>query len=173
MILGDDDRPCGPGEAGELLIRSRYIALGEWVNGQLVSGRITPDPHDPSLRVYRTGDIARYSADGVFVVLGRKDRMVKINGQRVEPAEIEAALSRSSEVAQAAVVARQSATKVMMFAFVVPAAQARPDLPKRLRQHLRAVLPAFMLPSRILVLENMPLLPGGKRDEAALLERAG
>jgi acyl-coenzyme A synthetase/AMP-(fatty) acid ligase len=168
-IVDDDGIPCPPGEVGELWMRTRYAALGEWQDGRVVPGRIETDPHDPALRIFRTGDLARITPDGAIVVLGRKDRMLKINGLRVELAEVEAALRRSPEVAQAAVVARQSAGRVLLAGFVVPAESARPGIEARLREALVQQLPAHMRPARIVAVAGMPLLPGGKRDEAALL----
>jgi acyl-coenzyme A synthetase/AMP-(fatty) acid ligase len=170
MIVDAQGRPCPPGEVGELWLRSRYAALGEWVDGRLVPGRLEPDPADPSLRVYRTGDLARLSPDGAFVVLGRMDRMVKVHGQRVEPAEIEAALRRSAEVTQAAAIAREAGARTVLVAFVVPAASVpAPGLEERLRALLAAALPEPMRPARIILRPALPVLPGGKRDEAALL----
>ncbi len=169
MVVDDEGRPCPPGVAGELIMRSRYYALGEWVDGQLVPGRLTPDPARPALSVYATGDLAQYSKDGVFVILGRQDRQVKVNGRRVEPGEIEAILRGQPEVAQVAVIARQTGPAAMIHAFVVPGGTAPPDLEQRLRDILRQRLPAFMVPARIFIVERFPLLPGGKLDEAAML----
>ena len=95
--------------------------------------------------------------------------MIKINGQRLEPAEIEEALRRSPEVSQAAIVARQHGTITQLLAFVVPILDAGPDLAARLRAELRAALPAFMQPGLIVLVDHVPLLPGGKVDEAAML----
>ncbi|WP_170979332.1 AMP-binding protein [Roseomonas sp. HF4] len=172
-IVDGHGRPCPPGEVGELWMRSRFAALGEWQEGRLVPGRLEPDPSDPSLRVYRTGDLARLTPDGAFVVLGRMDRMVKVNGMRVELAEVEAALRRSSEVAQAAVVAREAGGRVLLVGFVVPADAAHAGLEGRLREDLVHVLPAHMRPARIIAIGAIPLLPGGKRDEAALCGMIG
>ncbi|WP_244457024.1 AMP-binding protein [Roseomonas fluvialis] len=173
-IVDEHGAPCPPGEVGELWMRSRYAALGEWQAGRLVDGRIERDPSDPGLRIYRTGDLARITPDGAFVVLGRMDRMVKVNGMRVELAEVEAALRRSPEVAQAAVVARQAGGRVLLAGFVVPAAAAAPDgIEARLRNAMAQALPAHMRPARIVALPAMPLLPGGKRDESALLRMLG
>lgn len=171
-ILDDEGRSCAPGEAGELVIRSRYNALGEWVGGRLVPGRLEPDPSDPTCRIYRTGDIARCHADGVFVVLGRKDRMMKVNGQRFEPAEIEAVLRRSPGVKRAEVVVSSLDGPARPLAFVVPADGAAPRLTGALREALRASLPSFMMPLRIVLVSAVPLLPGGKVDAAALLAMA-
>lgn len=170
-ILDDEGRSRPPGEAGELLIRSRYNALGEWVGGRLVAGRLEPDPFDPLSRIYRTGDIARCGADGVFVVLGRKDRMMKVNGQRFEPAEVEAVLRRVPGVARAEAVLSPG-NPARLLAFVVPASGAARHLADDLRDELRAALPSFMMPSRIVLVPAVPLLPGGKVDTAALLAMA-
>jgi acyl-coenzyme A synthetase/AMP-(fatty) acid ligase len=170
-IVDEAGRPCPAGEPGELWLRGRYGALGEWGPDGLSPGRLVPDDEDASLRVYRTGDLARLTPDGVIVVLGRRDRMVKVNGQRVELAEVETELRRSPEVRQAAVVAREAAGRVTLRAFVVAAADVAPGLEQRLRQALRAALPSYMQPARIERLDALPLLPGGKLDERALQAR--
>ena len=102
-IIDESGAHCARGEVGELLIRSRYNALGEFVDGRMVPGRLEPDRADPARRIYRTGDLARCDSEGIFVVLGRRDRMLKINGQRVEPAEIEGVLRRNPDVHEAEV----------------------------------------------------------------------
>lgn len=172
LVVADDGRPCPPGEAGELVIRSKYNALGEWREGRILGGMFEPAAPDDSSRTYRTGDIARFHPDGVFVVLGRKDRMLKINGQRVEPGEVEAALRRSPEVAEAEVLPYDLAGATRLVAFAIPAANAGPDLANRLKADLQSVLPRFMTPSRILLLSGMPRLPGGKVDAQRLLALA-
>jgi len=172
MIVDDDGRACAVGEAGELIIRSRYNSLGEWKDGNIESTMFDPDLSDGSARAYRTGDIARFHPEGVFVVLGRKGRMLKINGQRVEPAEVDAVLRRSHEIAEVEVLGHGRTDAIRMIAFVVPRAGAAPNLANRLIADLRTVLPRFMVPSRILVLPAMPRLPGGKVDGQQLLSLA-
>lgn len=168
MIQDERGAPCPPGEPGELMIRSRFTALGEWQDGGLVPGRLQPDPADPARRIYRTGDLARLAADGSFLVLGRLDRMVKVNGQRVELAEVETVLRQSPEVAEAAVLARTDAGRVLLLAYVVPVPDAEEGLAERLRARLRQALPGPMQPARLMLLAALPRLPGGKLDEAAL-----
>ncbi len=171
-IVGDDGVSCSDGEPGELWIRSRYNALGEWNGDQLVPGRLLPDQDDAGSRIYKTGDVARYHGDGVFTVLGRKDRMIKVNGQRLEPGEIEVALRALPEVREAEVVVDPRSEGPRLLAFVV--ADPRCDgakLPALLRAELRRVLPSFMIPSRILVVDAMPRLPNGKVDGLSLLAR--
>jgi len=121
------------------------------------------------VRIFRTGDIARCSLDGVFVVLGRKDRMAKINGQRVELSEVETALRRLESVAGAEVVFQDEDGRAKLTAFVVPNEPAPERLPQLLRRQLATSLPPFMIPSRIVLLDSIPCLPGGKVDTAALL----
>jgi acyl-coenzyme A synthetase/AMP-(fatty) acid ligase len=169
-IRDAEGAPCRFGEPGELWIRSRYNAIGEWRDGAVSRGPFEPDPHDSASRIFRTGDMAVAHPDGVFVVLGRLDRMAKINGQRLEPAEVEAALRRCPDVARAAVVVRHRGGKAAaLIAFVVAGAGSTPELAAELRAMLRGELPGFMVPSRILLVPDIPLLPGGKVDEAELV----
>lgn len=171
-IVDDNGNSCSDGEPGELWIRSRYNALGEWSDDQLVPGRLLPDQEDAGSRIYKTGDVACYHGDGVFTVLGRKDRMIKVNGQRLEPGEIEVALRALPEVREAEVVVDPRSEGPRLLAFVV--ADPRCDgakLPALLRAELRRVLPSFMIPSRILVVEIIPRLPNGKVDGLSLLAR--
>lgn len=168
-ILDEKGAACAPGEAGELVIRSAYNALGEWENGGLVAGRLPADPQSASQRIYHTGDLATFDAGGLFTVLGRKDRMMKINGQRLEPAEIERVLRADPDVARAEVAVEPSAAAVQVLAFVVAAVGAPPGLVERLNRRLRAELPSYMTPSRILITDAIPLLASGKVDVVALI----
>jgi acyl-coenzyme A synthetase/AMP-(fatty) acid ligase len=168
MIMADDGTPCERGVTGELIIRSRYNALGEWVDGRLVAGRLQPDAEDPTRRVYQTGDLARCDDDGVFVVVGRKDRMLNVNGQRVEPAEVEALIRRCPDVRETEVLPAMRHGAAIMIAFIVPRLGAAADLESVVRTALRASLPAFMIPSRIFILDAIPRLPGGKVSVQAL-----
>ena len=118
--------------------------------------------------VFSTGDVARYFPDGVFVVLGRKDRMAKINGQRVELSEVETALRRQDSVASAEVIVREQDGNTKLVAFVVPNNIETSGFPQLLRGELAASLPQFMVPTRIILLDSIPRLPGGKVDMVAL-----
>jgi thioesterase domain-containing protein/acyl carrier protein len=154
-----------------LVIRSRYAALGEWQGGKLVPGRFRADPTDSLLQTLCTGDLVRVRPDGVVVVVGRKDRQVKIRGMRVEPYEIENVLRRSPNVLDAAVVAHHDGERVALVAFVVLRPEKNQDAIAALRARLRAVLPAHMQPARIVPIDALPLLPGYKVDVDALLAR--
>ena len=120
--------------------------------------------------MYFTGDLARASDDGTVVLLGRKDRMVNINGQRVEPVEVEAAIRELADVRDVVVLPRMVGQAASLVAFVVPGARGKDTIAEALRERLRRHVPAHMLPSRIIALEALPRLPSGKVDGVALLK---
>ncbi|MBV8394248.1 MAG: AMP-binding protein [Alphaproteobacteria bacterium] len=175
-VLDEQDRPVADGDAGELVIRSRFISLGVWQNGKVVPGALQQDPDAADLKIHRTGDLVRRRADGLYVVLGRRDRQVKVLGNRVELAEIETALRQAPDVLDAAVVARRGDDdgdgEPTVLGFIVPRQGDDPRSLDKVRRHLETALPAFMRPRRLLVVDSLPLLPGRKIDEEALLELA-
>ncbi len=171
-VLDEQDRPVADGAAGELVVRSRFTSLGLWHRGQVVQGSLQPDPQSPELKIYRTGDLVRRRADGLYVVLGRRDRQVKILGNRVELAEIETALRQAPGVLDATVVARRGEGEPLLLGFVVPSDAGDKHVLATVRRHLDAALPGYMRPRRLLALDSLPLLPGRKIDEDALLARA-
>jgi len=168
-ILDDDGTVAAEGEVGELVLRSRYVALGEWDHGAVVAGRLRPDPVDPKRRILPTGDLVRLRRDGLLQIISRVDRQVKINGQRVEPAEVEEALGRVHGTTAAVTAVRREDGDEALLAFIVAADPTDLSLPERARAAVSKSLPAYMQPARILVVDGFPLLPGGKIDEKALL----
>jgi len=168
-ILDDDGIAAAEGEVGELVLRSRYVALGEWEHGAVVAGRLRPDPVDPKRRILPTGDLVRLRRDGLLQIISRMDRQVKINGHRVEPAEVEDALRRVQGTAAAVTAVRREGGDAVLLAFIVAADPTDLSLPKRVRAAASKSLPTYMQPARILVIDRFPLLPGGKVDEKALL----
>ncbi|HEU0054185.1 MAG TPA: phosphopantetheine-binding protein, partial [Longimicrobium sp.] len=131
----------------------------------LTAERFVPDPFsvEGGARLYRTGDSARWRADGVIEYLGRLDHQVKVRGFRIELGEIEAALRRHEGVADCVVVAREEADEQRLVAYVVGEARA-----EALREHVGRTLPEFMVPSAFVFLDALPLLPNGKLDRKAL-----
>ncbi len=176
QIAREDGAPAPDGEVGELVVRSPFVALGRWEKGACVSGDMTPDPANLARRTFRTGDLVRLGPDGLLRSAGRRDRQVKVRGQRVEPAELEAALRRSGAVLDAAVAARQLDGDAVLVGFVV----LRPDMVAKtalatLRTQLRAALSPALQPASLHVLDALPLLPSMKVDMKALqaLDRLG
>ncbi|MDI1266246.1 MAG: AMP-binding protein [bacterium] len=171
-LLDDSGNAVKEGEPGELVIKSSWMSLGIWRNGAVHPGPFERDERDLTTPVYRTGDIARQFPDGLFVTLGRKDRQVKVLGNRVELAEVETVLRQAPMVADAAVVARRTGGGAQLSAFVVPLDASSPGLASDVRAHLKGKLPAYMQPSSLFVIDELPLLPGRKIDEEALLSFA-
>lgn len=167
-VVDEDGRDVPPGESGELLVRTGLSALGDWVDGTVVRTRFSTDADG----FYRTGDIVRLFADGVLVALGRKDRMVKIRGQRVEPGAVEAVLKSVPWVVDAAVVPEGEASAVCLHGFVVAGPDAPAAAMPALRAVLRAELPSYCWPQRLHLLDTLPLHASGKRDDRALVARA-
>ena len=164
MIVDEKDEPVAPGQIGELIVRSRYTAIGQWQHGSLQQGSFLHDAHDPSLRIYRTRDMMKQREDGLWELVGRKDRQIKIRGQRIDPGEVEAVL-RSCEISDAAVISRRHGDEIIaMVAYVVPHKPAKPDLIDEIRQVLKTRLPLHMRPAEIRLLDAIPLLPGFKPD---------
>jgi amino acid adenylation domain-containing protein len=160
------------GVSGELHIGGVQVGLGYVGDPVLSAERFIADPFapDPSARFYRTGDRARWNEDGTIAFLGRFDDQVKIRGLRIELGEIEAVLDQQPGVRQSVVVARRAAIDsgdAMICAYV--SAEKVGDLDvENLKRALRQVLPAYMLPQHIVVLDALPLSANGKVDRKAL-----
>ncbi|MCP4662756.1 MAG: non-ribosomal peptide synthetase, partial [bacterium] len=133
---------------------------------------LSGDPwSEPGGRLYRTGDLARYLADGVLEFLGRVDHQIKLRGIRIEPGEIEATLEAHPQVRKAVALVRQEQPgEGHLVAYLVPANEHPPSR-NELRRALRERLPESMMPSVLVVVEDLPLLPNGKVDRNALGRR--
>ena len=168
LMLDDEGQPVAVGEPGEVAVRSRYLADGYWRRPDLTSERFLPDPANPVMRIYRTGDVGRLGPDGCLALLGRKDEQVKVRGYRVHPGQVEAALTEHEAIRQAVVTASTGpAGDARLVAYLVPEA-APPPQPGELRRFLRDRLPAHLVPSAFVALDAMPLSANGKTDRAAL-----
>ena len=171
--LDDEMRPAPVGLPGELYIGGVPVARAYLGAPALTAERFVPDPFssEPGARLYKTGDRARWLADGAAQFLGRADSQVKVRGHRVEPGEIEAALLALEGVKQAAVVARRrgGAGAVQLHAYVVPPEGSEIDV-REVRARLGRALPEYMLPAAVAVLEEMPLTASGKVNRLLLPE---
>ncbi|MCK1516313.1 amino acid adenylation domain-containing protein [Bradyrhizobium sp. 190] len=165
-ILDNDLNLAPVGVAGELYIGGAGLARGYWRRGALTAERFIPDPFgSPGTRLYRTGDVARWSADGVIEYIGRSDHQVKIRGFRIELGEIEARLLAQDAVRSAVVIAREAGAGRQLVGYVSGAASLDGAA---LKAALTSALPDYMVPARIVVLDRLPLTPNGKIDRKAL-----
>jgi amino acid adenylation domain-containing protein len=153
------------GVVGELYLGGVALARGYHEQPALTAERFVPDPWSYGARLYRSGDLGRYRADGSIEYLGRGDQQVKIRGHRVELGEVEAALAQHPQVADAVVVAQvDSADTLRLIAYVIEHSVSATDY----RAFLRASLPDYMLPTAVVTLDTLPLTPSGKVDRRAL-----
>ena len=165
-VLDELLREVRDGEIGELCLSGAGLARGYHRRSELTAERF---PEHPTLgRIYRTGDLAHRTADGVFHVHGRLDSQVKLRGHRVELEEIEARLVSCTGVRAAACRLQDAGASPVLVGFVVPADVGAPPDEENLREVLRITLPAHMVPVRIAMLPSLPTTPGGKLDRRAL-----
>ncbi|NUS95263.1 MAG: amino acid adenylation domain-containing protein, partial [Nocardia sp.] len=162
-------RPVPVGVAGELYLAGVQLARGYVARPDLSADRFVANPFDTAERMYRTGDLVRWTAAGELEYLGRTDFQVKLRGLRIELGEIEAVLQAYSAVRQSAVLVVDTATGQHLVAYVVAAA-GRVVEPAELTRFLGTKLPAYMVPTAITVLDELPLSPSGKLDRRALPE---
>jgi pristinamycin I synthase-3/4 len=168
-VLDGELQPVPVGVAGQVYIGGAGVARGYLGRPGLTAERFVPDPFavdgHPG-RLYRTGDRARWRADGSLEFLGRLDHQLKVRGFRIEPAEVEAALTAHPAVRQAVVTARADpGGGDQLVAYLVGAERASVE---GLRSWLERRLPAWMVPSVFVWLEALPLTPSGKLDRRAL-----
>ena len=173
-ILGPDLRPMPIGSAGEIHVGGVGLARGYLRQPQLTAERFIADPFrtESAGRLYKSGDLGQWRADGTIEYLGRRDQQVKIRGFRIEPAEIEAQLLRLPHIKAAAVIARNDRQgQKQLVAYIVPNDPSTPSLsPEEIRTRLRQTLPEHMIPALFVRLPSLPLTSSGKVDRRALPE---
>jgi acyl-CoA synthetase (AMP-forming)/AMP-acid ligase II/thioesterase domain-containing protein/acyl carrier protein len=162
-ILDDDGKSVPIGDVGELVIRSRYVLLGYWENGQLSPA--LPDTDDQLSRVFPTGDLVTVDARGLMRVVGRKGRQLKINGRRVEPAELETVLRKIPYVRDAVAIVTDANELVVFASSDDP---ARSTFTIDIRNVVRQTLPTALHPTRLHEIAEIPRIAGGKVDVAGL-----
>ncbi|MFN6464051.1 MAG: non-ribosomal peptide synthetase [Nostoc sp. DedVER02] len=190
-ILDQNLQPVPVGVPGEIYLGGAGLAQGYFNRPELTKEKFIPNPFTrsreageqgsrgakilpnsqslvPSPRLYKTGDLARYLADGNIEYLGRIDNQVKIRGFRIELSEIEAVLSQHGDVQVSCVIVREDTPgDKRLVAYVVAHQDCKPTI-SELRQFLKAKLPDYMVPNAIVILESLPLTPNGKVDRRAL-----
>jgi amino acid adenylation domain-containing protein len=168
-VLDERLRPVDPGVPGELYIGGPGLARGYLNRPQLTAEKFVPNPFGaPGSRLYRSGDIARRSVEGLFEFLGRVDHQVKINGFRVELGEVQAALLQHPQLREAVVHAPRTVHGGReLVAYLVPTPAGAPTV-NSLRECLEGLLPDYMVPSTYVFLDALPLNASGKVNRAAL-----
>jgi amino acid adenylation domain-containing protein len=172
-------QPVPVGVMGEFYIGGEGLARGYLRRAALTAERFVPHPfsEQPGRRLYRTGDVVRWQADGTVEFVGRSDEQLKVRGHRIEPGEVEAALSQCSAVRDALVMLREDAQGNRLLVAYVVAREGSAPTGAELRERLRERLPDYMLPDAFVLLPEMPLNENGKVDRAALpaphADRAG
>jgi acyl-coenzyme A synthetase/AMP-(fatty) acid ligase len=170
-ILDAEGRPLPIGSAGELCIAGVGIARGYLGDPRRTAERFRPDSlaKSPGARLYRSGDLARFRADGNVVLHGRLDRQIKLRGYRIELDEVVGALKRLPDLIDAeALVFDKSLESERIVAFVVGKNGGTYIDDNAIRESLRTHLPAYMIPAEIVVIETLPLDARGKVDRARL-----
>jgi len=176
-VLDQHLEPVPVGVVGELYIGGEQIARGYWKRPDLTAERFVSDPFTAAAgtRMYKTGDQARWLADGTIEFLGRNDFQVKVRGFRIELGEIEARLAEHPKIAKAVVMAKESAPgEKRLVAYYTAVGEKQQDMTpdgigvEQLRAYLAAKLPDYMVPAAYVQLEKMPMTPNGKLDRKAL-----
>jgi len=164
-ILDNNHRLVPAGVAGEICVGGAGLAKEYLNKPEQTVEKFVPNPFIAGERMYKTGDLGRWLPDGNIEYLGRKDEQVKINGYRIEPAEIEQALKFYPEVKEAVVVVQEQEDRKELVAYVVGTA---PLYTSDLVVHLTNHIPVFMLPARFVQLEVLPITTNGKVDKKTL-----
>lgn len=166
-VLDDEGRPCPVGEPGELFIGGAGVARGYLGDEAQTAARFAVHPVLGE-RLYRTGDLGKWRYDGTIQFLGRTDRQVKVRGHRIELGDIESALDRLPQVRQAVAAAVPGPDDRPRLIAHVALAEPVPDADRVLTEALRKRLPDYMVPTRFVWHDALPVTENGKVDHKAL-----
>ncbi|BAZ44755.1 McnE protein [Chondrocystis sp. NIES-4102] len=166
-LLDQNLHPVPVGVTAEIHISGQGVAKGYLNRPELTAERFVANPFIPGDRLYKTGDLGRYLADGSIQFLGRIDRQVNIQGLRIELGEIEAVLSQHPLVQETAIVVRENKLGETLAAYVVASRSNQPTV-EELRSYLQQQLPSYMIPSSFIFIKTFPLTTSGKIDYRAL-----
>lgn len=163
LLLNEDDTATPDGEVGEICVRGPVLALGYYGDAARTNEAFIQNPLNPNYRelIYKTGDLGRLRSDGILEFHGRKDRQIKHMGHRIELGEIEKTAGEIEGVTECCALYQKE--KELLYLFYTGTATA-----KEIVIRFRAILPAFMVPRKLVPLEEMPRLPNGKLDMQAL-----
>lgn len=174
-LLDDGLRPVPVGVVGELYYAGDQLARGYWKRPALTATRFVANPYggEPGSRLYRSGDLARWTADGQLEFVGRSDHQVQVRGFRVELAEVEAALAAADGVAAAAARTWEVHGGTSLAGYVVPQRPIVDDADKaafasEVRAAIATTLPGYMMPSSLTVLDALPKTESGKLNRPGL-----
>ncbi|MFZ0732910.1 MAG: amino acid adenylation domain-containing protein [Candidatus Sulfotelmatobacter sp.] len=169
-ILNKSLQPLPVGIAGDLYVSGPGLARGYLNRPEITAEKFVADPFgdEPGARMYKTGDLARWLPNGDIEFAGRTDDQVKIRGYRVELEEIEAVLGAHPGAHEVVVIARENSSgEKALVAYLVPSRGQVPTA-SELRSYLKKILPSYMVPGAVVLLESMPKTPNGKVDKRAL-----
>ena len=166
FVLDPHQQPVAAGVPGELHLAGEGLARGYLHQPDLTATQFVTSPHPPHQRLYRTGDLARRLPDGNLHYLGRIDQQIKLRGFRIEPGEINAALTSHPHVRAATTILREDHPgDPRLVSYITTTTPTTPD---HLRHHLRQHLPDYMHPAHLVTLPTLPTTPHGKIDTRAL-----
>ena len=168
FLVDANGNRVGVNEVGEVVVRSRYLSPGYWRRPDLTKAKFKADPNEEGFQLYFTGDLGLMLPDGCLIHKGRKDFRVKVRGYGVEIGDLEKALLSHGDIKETVVVARPSEVgEVRLHAYFTTDGSKVPSV-SELRTYLKEKLPEFMIPSRLMWLDALPLTAGGKVDRRAL-----
>jgi non-ribosomal peptide synthetase component F len=168
LVKNEFGQPAKVGETGEIWVHSKHLSPGYWRNLPLTAERFIQE-QDGS-HWFRTGDLATVGPGASVYCIGRRDRIVKIQGHRVDMSEVEEALGRLSEIDEAAVASRTHPDGSLKLSAYIVVQSGLSSNASSVREKLRAHLPDYMIPSEIVFLDDLPLHPHGKIDREKLQE---
>jgi amino acid adenylation domain-containing protein len=169
-ILDQGKNPCPIGAKGEMYIAGRGVGRGYIDDAEKTAAAFFEDPFMPGERMYKTGDIGRWLPNGILEFFGRKDNQVKVRGYRIELTEIEQNLYRLPQVKEAAVILRADNDNINYLCAYLSLKEGCTANIKDIRSGLAELLPAYMTPTRIIILDQLPKTSSGKVDRKQLPE---
>ena len=168
LLLDENRAEVGPGQIGEIAIRSEFMSLGYWRNPELTEKAFLRDDNGTAKKVYLTGDLGKRLDDGCLIHLGRKDFQVKIRGYRIELPEVEIAFKNFKHIRDVAVAARPDRDGELRLIGYYISDNGKDFSVTELRRELATNLPDYMIPQVFVRMSEFPMTPSGKIDKKSL-----